>query len=126
GVARTILFKLYLQDKQWAKAQAVGKDIMTMGYSLDPSYKDVFITPQNNEVIFAVPGNNSTSSIWYACILPGDAASILGNDVTKGDKYQLIDMPWSFYDKYHAGDSRLETIATSYVNNNGKTVDRAS
>jgi hypothetical protein len=44
GVARTILFKLYLHDKQWAKAQAVGKEIMTMGYALHPSYTDVFTT----------------------------------------------------------------------------------
>ncbi|HZG24910.1 MAG TPA: RagB/SusD family nutrient uptake outer membrane protein, partial [Chitinophagaceae bacterium] len=88
GVARTILFKLYLHDKQWAKAQAVGKEIMTMGYALHPSYTDVFTTSQNNELIFAVPGNSATTSIWYACILPGDAALVLGNDVTRGDKYQ--------------------------------------
>jgi hypothetical protein len=126
GVARTILFKMYLHDKQWPKAQAVGKDIMTMGYALNPSYKDVFVTPQNNELIFSVPGNSATMSIWYACILPPDAASILGNDVRRGDKYQLINMPWAFYDKYPAGDARLQTIATAYVTNNGRTIDRAS
>lgn len=126
GVARMILFKLYLHEKQWTKAQTVGKDIMGMGYALNPSYKDIFITAQNSEVIFAVPGNNSTTSIWYACILPGDAASILGNDVTKGDKYQLVDMPWAYYDKYSPGDARLQTIANSYINNSGKTIDRAN
>ncbi|MEJ7767608.1 MAG: RagB/SusD family nutrient uptake outer membrane protein [Chitinophagaceae bacterium] len=126
GTARTILFKVYLHDKSWPKAQAIGKDLIGMGYTLNLSYKDVFITPQNSEVIFAVPGNNSTSSIWYACIIPGNAASILGNDVTKGDKYQLIDMPWKFYDKYPVGDARLQTIATEYITNTGRTVNRAN
>lgn len=125
GVARMIFLKLYMHEKEWAKAQSVGKDIMSMGYALDPSYKDIFITAQNSEVIFAVPGNNSTTSIWFACIIPENAVNVLGNDVTKGDKYKLVEMPWAFYDKYTPGDARLQTIAASYINTSGQTVDRA-
>lgn len=126
GVARMVLLKLYMHDKQWAKAQVVGKELLGMGYQLDPSYKDVFITSQNSEIIFAVPGNESTTNIWYACILPADAINVLGNDVTKGDKYKLIEMPWVFYDKYAPNDTRLQTIANSYVRPGGQTVTRTT
>lgn len=126
GLARMVLLKLYMHDKQWAKAQPVGQALMSMGYQLNPSYKDVFVTSQNSELIFAVPGNESTNNIWYACILPFDAVNVLGSDVTRGDKYKLTEMPWAFYDKYQPGDARLQTIASSYVNATGQTVTRAS
>jgi hypothetical protein len=138
GVASMILLKVYMQEAGktkdasfWTKAQAVGTSLMSMGYSLDPSYKDVFATAQNNEVIYAVPGNatsnNSTNNnIWFSCIIPEDAQTILGQNVTLSTNYRLDEMPWSFYDKYSAGDTRLETIANSYVTTKGKTVDRAS
>ena len=126
GAARMILLKLYMHDKKWDKAKTVGTDLMGMGYTLNPSYKDVFVTSQNSEVIFAVPGSNATESIWFACLLPEDAQSVLGNDVSLGEKYKLVGMPWGFYDKYTAGDSRLETIANSYINNSGQTISRAT
>lgn len=125
GVARMILLKLYMHDKKWDKAKPIGTDLMGMGYSLNPSYKNVFVTTQNSEVIFAVPGSSATTSNWYACIIPGEAKSVLGNDVTSGDKYKLNAMPWDFYDKYTTGDTRLETIANSYINNSGQTITRA-
>lgn len=126
GLARMVLFKVHLHNKEWAKAKAVGRELTTMGYELMPSYKDAFNQAQNKELIFAVPGNNATSSIWFACILPFDAVEVLGNDVRQGDKYKLIEMPWSFYDTYSPGDSRLETIADSYARKDGPRVTRAS
>src|SRR5882757_6204047 len=136
GVASMLLLKVYMQEAAktkdagfWTKAQTVGQSLMGMGYSLDPSYKDVFATSGNNEVIYAVPGNassnNSTNpNIWFSCIIPEDAKTIMGVDVTKGQNYKLDEMPWTFYDKYAAGDIRLQTIASSYVNTSGKTIDR--
>jgi hypothetical protein len=139
AVASMILLKVYMQEAgktgdaaYWTKAQTVGQSLLGMGFSLDSSYKDVFATPQNNEVIYAVPGNsvsnNSTSintSIWFSCIIPYDAKTILGQDVTVNQNYKLGEMPWGFYDKYTATDTRLQTIASSYVNTSGVTIDRA-
>jgi hypothetical protein len=138
AVASMILLKVYMQEAaktgdaaNWTKAQAVGQSIMSMGFSLDPSFKDVFVTSQNNEVIYAVPGNatsnNTTSNqdIWFPTIIPADAQIILGQNVTASQNYKLQQMPWSFYDKYTAGDTRLLTIANSYVNTSGVTVDKA-
>ena len=131
GVASIILLKVYFLEagrtkdpSNWTKAKAVGQTIMSMGYSLDPSYSDVFATPQNNEVIFAIPGNSGTTAIWFACILPFDAQTVLGQNVSNGQKYKLEEMPWPFYDTYSSGDTRLQTIANSYINTSGKTIDR--
>jgi hypothetical protein len=140
GVASMLLLKVYMLEAgrtkdpgNWTKAKALGQSLMGMGYSLDPSYKDIFATRENNEVIYAVPGNQATNNpaaktpaVWFPAIIPFDAKTILGQDVTQNTSYKLIEMPWAFYDKYTAGDTRLQTIANSYVNTSGKTIDRSS
>jgi hypothetical protein len=137
AVASMVLLKVYMQEAaktgdatNWTKAQAVGQSLMGMGFSLDPSFKDVFVTSQNSEVIYAVPGNaasntGSEASNYFSSIIPADAQTILGQNVTANQNYKLQEMPWSFYDKYTATDTRLQTIANSYVNTSGVTVDRA-
>ncbi len=126
GVASMLLMKVYMHEKNWAAAKEVGQSIMNMGYSLNPSYKNVFTDPQNDEIIFAVPGNAGTGNIWFACILPGDAKSVLGVDVTQGAKYKLNEMSWDFYDTYTAEDTRLETIASEYINNDDELIGRGN
>ena len=138
AVASMVLLKVYMQEagktkdqSYWTKAQAVGQSLLGMGFSLDPSFKDIFATPQNNEVIYAVPGNTTSSNltnqnIYFSTILPPDAKIVLGQDVTADQKYRLQKMPWSFYDKYAPGDTRLQTIANSYVNTSGVTIDRTN
>ncbi|MDP5229134.1 MAG: RagB/SusD family nutrient uptake outer membrane protein [Cellulophaga sp.] len=124
GVARMLLLKVHMHEKNWLAAKEVGQDIINMGYALNASYKNVFSDAQNDEIIFAVPGNEGTGNIWFACIIPGDAKSVLGVDVTRGAKYKLNEMPWSFYDTYSSGDTRLETIASEYINNSNATIGR--
>jgi starch-binding outer membrane protein, SusD/RagB family len=133
GVANMILLKVEMLEagrtgdaSYWTKAKTVGESLIGLGYALDPSYQDVFTTPQNNEVIFAIPGNSGTVSVWFPNILPYDAKTILGVDVTNSQKYQDVVVPWSYYDKYAAGDTRLQTLASSYINTSGQTIDRAN
>ena len=123
GVARMILLKLYMQEKQWDKAKAVGTDLTGMGYSLLSSYKDVFINQGNNELIYAVPANSGMLQFWYDMEFPGDIKSIMGQDVTPG-WWQGDGMPWSFFYKYVSNDTRLETIGSSYINTSGATIGR--
>ncbi len=125
GVARMILLKIYMHDKQWEKAKAVGTDLMGMGYSLQPNYKDVFINAGNNELIFAVPGNIGMKQYWYDMFFPGDIKSIFGQDVTPG-WWQGDGIPWTHVDKYTTGDTRLETIGISYINLSGVNVGRTN
>ncbi len=123
GVARMILLKIYMQDKQWDKARIIGTDLMGMGYSLLPNYKDVFINPGNDELIYAVPGNSGMNQFWYDMEFPGDIKRIFNQDVTPG-WWQGDGMPWSYYDKYSSSDTRLETIGSSYLNTSGNTIGR--
>lgn len=116
GVAKMLLMKVHLHEKNWADVLTVGQDIIDMGYSLNSSYKNVFTQTQNNEVIFAVPANPVDNNIWFACILDNQMKSVLGVNVDSGSKYRLQWMPWDFYDTYTAGDTRLETIAAEYTN----------
>lgn len=124
GVARMLMLKVYMHEKRWAEAKTVGQKIMGMGYNLNPSYKNVFVEPQNNEIIYAVPGNKGTGNVWFASILPNDAKNVLGADVSQGAKYKLNEMPWSYYDTYSEDDTRLETIASEYINNQNQVVGR--
>ena len=125
GVARMILLKIYMHDKQWEKAKNVGADLMGIGYSLLPNYKDVFIDAGNNELIYAVPGNLGMKQYWYDMFFPGDIKKILGQDVTPG-WWQGDGIPWTYIDKYNTGDTRLETIGSSYINTSGVTVGRTN
>jgi tetratricopeptide (TPR) repeat protein len=56
GSANTLLGNVYLVLKRWADAEAILKQVATMGYSLVPVYADVFKTTNENnlESIFEV------------------------------------------------------------------------
>lgn len=129
GVARMLLLKIYMHTKQWAKAEAVAGEIMTMGYSLltgPTGYRDVFTKEGNNEIIYAVPANDASPNFWVQEVLPGDfksAAGIPTRNVGWNENY----MPWTFYDTYETNDLRRKTtILDSYTNQEDGVVTRAS
>lgn len=129
GAAQMLLLKIYMHTKQWAKAEAKAKEIMTMGYSLltgPLGYRDVFTKEGNNEIIYAVPANDASPNFWLQEVLPGDfksAPGISARNVGWNEDY----MPWAFYDTYDANDIRRNTtILASYTNQNDQLVTRAS
>lgn len=129
GVARMLLLKIYMHTRQWGKAEAVGKEITTMGYSLltgPEGYRDVFSKERNAEIIYAVPANDASPNFWLQEVLPGDfksAPGISARNVGWNEDY----MPWSFYDTYEPTDIRRNTtILASYTNQNDVVVTRAS
>jgi len=124
GLARMLLMKLYMNDHQWPMAKAVGEDLMGMGYSLTPSYKEVFTREGNEEVIWAVPGGINVPNHWFPPNIPWDAKHICGIDVDPG--WSGYYMPWSFYDKFSTGDTRLETVADEYDDIYGNHYKRGS
>lgn len=121
STASMVLLKLYVNTAKtapdWEKAKAIGTSLMSMGFSINPSYKNVFTEKANNEIIYAVPGNAGTKNYWFKLVIPGNAIQMLGVTVTPG--WGGMGMPWEFYDKYTVGDKRLETIANSYRNDGG-------
>jgi hypothetical protein len=131
STALMVLLKLYVNTAKtpadWEKAKATGEKLIGR-YSLNPSYKNVFIEKANDEIIYAVPGNAGTKNWWYKLALPGDAARILnptvGLNAPVGSGWGGMGMNWAFYDKYTAGDKRLETIGNSYQTVGGVTRTR--
>ena len=130
GMALTLLMKIYLNDKQWQNAAATARQIVNLGvYSLMPSYKSIFTTENegtsNTERIFAIQrimSNQSFAWNYLSAVLPavplykctvGAQLSIAGG----------LKMPWAFYDKYEAQDTRLETIVRYYTDKDGNEVD---
>ena len=124
GVARMLLLKLYMHNKQWDKAEAVGKEITGMGYALQSVYANVFRTKANNELIYAVPANDASPNFWMQEVLPGDFRS--STVVTRGPGWAGYYMPWAYYDKFEATDTRKATLIDAYTKTNGTVSSRAT
>jgi hypothetical protein len=129
GVARMILLKLYMQTKQWAKAEAVAKEIMTMGYSLltgPNGYRDVFRNKANAEIIYAVPANAASPNFWVQEVLPTDFKSS-ANIPARAAGWLTQYMPWTYYDKYQSTDlRRTTTLIDEYVTQGNVTRTRSN
>lgn len=125
GVARMLLLKLYMHTKQWAKAEAAGKEIIGMGYALMDNYVDIFKVERNKEVIFAVSSSTAAPNWYPQHVFPNDYAS--HPIISRGAGWYGYSMPWSFFDKFAATDlRRTTTIISSYTNANDGVSDRNS
>jgi hypothetical protein len=124
GTARMVLLRLYMQEKNWAGAEAVAREVTQMGYSLMPNYADVCNTPRNNELIYAVPSDASSPNWYFQEIFPSDFRS--AGDIVRGPGWYGYWMPWPFYDRYDPADERLTTIIASYTTTQGGSKDRNS
>ena len=121
GTARMVLLRLYMHDKDWAKAEAVARDITQMGYSLVANYTDI-CGALNNEQIYAVPTNASSPNWYFQEVTPGDFKS--AGTITRDAGWYGYWMPWSHYDTYSPTDKRLATVIASYTTTSGGTMDR--
>lgn len=124
GAARMVLLRLYMHDKEWAKAEQVAREITQMGYTLLPDYPAVFNVEQNNEIIYAVPANESAPNWYVQEVLPANFAS--SGSIARAPGWYGFWMPWEFFDHYEASDERLETILSSYVTTTGAARDRTN
>jgi starch-binding outer membrane protein, SusD/RagB family len=133
GLARMVLLKLYMQEKQWAKAATVARDIMTMGYSLltgTDGYKNVFVNKANAELIYAVPANAASANWWVQEVLPLDFKSAMDAYTpipARASGWLTQYMPWFYFDKYEATDRRkVTTLLDHYTNTSNAVKDRAN
>ena len=135
GLARMVLLKLYMQEKQWSKAEAVARQLLTMGYSLMTGplgYRDIFRTKANKELIYAVPANAASANWWSQEVFPLDfksapdftyASDVPGTGIAARASGWLTQyMPWAYYDKYDAADIRRNTTIIDHYTNTGNTV----
>lgn len=133
GNVNGILAKFYLNTKQWQKAADASQAIINFGYySLYPVFADMYRieNEQNKEMLLVLPCRNETNfSNWYqAGALPVGfkSSAQFPNYVYKttmsifATNYRLRT---AFVSSYAAGDKRLATICTSFVNNSNVTVN---
>ncbi|GAC1586511.1 MAG: RagB/SusD family nutrient uptake outer membrane protein [Chitinophagaceae bacterium] len=132
GLALTVLMRLYLNEKDWQKAESAGREIAAMGYSLVNNYKDLFrtATERNSETIFALSVDASADggdakgnmNAWTYYTL-GDCPGI----TQKGGWAQAFSATWKFYDSFDTLDKRRKMFITSYTSLwDGKFKDRTN
>jgi starch-binding outer membrane protein, SusD/RagB family len=129
SVARMLLLKLYMHNKEWAKAEEIGMDLISMEvdpFALETNYQDIYTVSANNELIYAVPCNASTPNWWPQHLFPAGYVSGYAGDVNivRGSGWYGYSMPWEFFDKFEADDLRINTIIYEYTTRTGDTVDR--
>ena len=125
GAAKSLLGKVYLTIKDFAKAEAKLKEVTTMGYALLPKYSDLFDYTKDehhSEYIFDVEyeqglsGEGSTFTTNFTPKNP-DIATFYG---VTGGQNGANNPPRSLFDIFPAGDVRKDiTAADGYTDNNG-------
>jgi pentatricopeptide repeat protein len=115
GAAYAILVKLYMQEKRWREAETICREIMKLGYELEPNYSSVFAVDNENskEIIWAVPclAAGGNGNLWMTETVVPDYP--LKN--TRIQRWYVMNTPWRFYDKYEKGDSRLELLVGEFT-----------
>jgi hypothetical protein len=127
GAVKALLLKLYMHEKDWAKAEETAREIMKpeYGYELLSNYYDVFSveTEINKETILVIPCNVSDfPSGWTAHVLPTDYDYEIPG-VAKWGGYR---MEWDFYNRYEANDKRLELIVGEYTGTGGEVFNESN
>ena len=120
GLANTVLLKLYMHSEEWAKAEAIGRELIKAeyGYVLVNDYYSLFTLAgeKNSEVIFsAVAKSGIITHGIHAMLLTGDFPT----DVPNMTKYDVIRMTWPFFDTYDPTDLRRKRIVTEYIGDQG-------
>ncbi len=131
GLALTVLTRLYLNEKNWQKAESTAREVTAMGYSLVTNYRDLFrtSTERNNETIFALSvdanadGSDAKGNMnaWTYYTL-GDAPGI----TQQGGWAQAFSATWQFYDSFDPLDKRRELLIPSYTSTSGELKNRAN
>ncbi|TDO94911.1 RagB/SusD family nutrient uptake outer membrane protein [Flavobacterium sp. 245] len=128
GAAMMGLLKLYMKEKKWTEALAVGKQLQTLEaqgiYSLVPEYEDIFKieNEQNKEMILAISCQKQTSvyNMWLAHVMPGNYVDPSGQSIEAWGGYK---MPWKTYDKFNPADKRLKQLLAKYPTDGGAILD---
>jgi hypothetical protein len=121
GFGYMLLLKFYMQTRQWAKAEAAGRELMKpeYGYGLVPRYKDIFTlaNEKNEETIYSYNAQtDNRGHAWQAEVLPSDCQPNPSVTMSGLGAHKLA---WWFMDTYEPGDQRLEVIISEYVGTGG-------
>lgn len=136
GLALGSLMRLYLNEKNWTKAEAAGREILALGYALVTDYASLFreATEKNTETIYAVSvdpaaptsgngGGNFNAMALYC--LPSDFKSIKLNGGW-ASPCGVFCPTWQFYDSFDPTDKRRALMIPAYTATDGSTKTRAN
>lgn len=116
GIARMVMLKLCMMEKDWKNARKYAQEIIDMGcYKLEDDYMSIFAVAnrRNAEEIYGVPRDASVSSqgnTWHANSLPNLFPT--GNvQVVKWGGYCI---QWGFVHSFDKRDKRLKGIVSEF------------
>lgn len=120
GLAYTVLMKLYMHEKNWAKAIECGRELMKpeYGYKLMENYKDIFTLENegNSETIWACVCSRSVNQqMWQAHVLSSEYPT-KNPSIQKWGGYRVL---WDFYHTFNPADKRLEVLVGDFVAEDG-------
>lgn len=130
GAAMMILLKYYMIRGKFSAAETLAREITEMEgrtYSLQNDYNYIFSKEGegNSEIILQVPCNASSS--WTANYLTAEALPSDMSWTEKAAGWGGYVIPWDFYDTFEAGDSRTQSLITSYVStSSGQVISRTN
>lgn len=124
GAAKSLLGKVYLTVKDFAKAEVKLQEVTTMGYSLLPKYTDLFDytkSEHHSEYIFDIEYEQGIGegNCFTTNFSPKDPPTAAFYGVTGGQNGNN-NPPKSLFDIFPAGDKRKDiTAANGFTDNNG-------
>ncbi|MBX2924630.1 MAG: RagB/SusD family nutrient uptake outer membrane protein [Chitinophagaceae bacterium] len=124
ALAKMVLIRLYLHEKQWAKVRQVCDEIIAYNYfSLSNDYVGLWSldgAKKSKEVIWAIPCNyeGTSESSWQMYALPQNYAPLGG--------YQTVQSTWWFYDSFEPADARKTMLITQYTGTDGIVYSRTN
>ncbi len=126
GAALTVLTRLYLNEKNFIKAESTAREILPLGYKLVSDYASLFreATEVNTETIWAVSCINGPTGNFNALDFYAYPTDYPGNKITGGwgGSTGVFSANWTFYDSFEAGDTRKNLLIGEYTAKDGKTI----
>ena len=120
GLAYTVLMKLYMHEKNWAKAIECGRELMKpeYGYGLMNDYKEIFTLENegNKETIWACVCSRSVNQQLWLCPVFSSECPTNNPNIQKWGGYRV---PWEFYHTFDPSDKRLEVLVGDFVGTDG-------
>lgn len=125
GLVHMVLMKLYMHEKDWAKAEIEARELTNSkyGYKLQQEYKDIFTLENegNSEIVWAATCSRvayANTQMWLSQVLPS-VYPTKNTAITKWDGYRV---PWQFYNTFNKlDDKRLEVLVGEFVGTDGRT-----
>lgn len=121
GAALTFLMRLYMNEKNFAKAIGVGNEIKGLGYVLEEDYASLFreATEINDETIWAVSCTNGPEgnfNAWAFYTYPNDFKELKVKGGWGGWYQGVVAVNWTFYDTFEENDIRRDLLVAEYTN----------